>query len=625
MEVRGIRSLSLEYKLPLVIIALLLIILTTSLVVTHGVLARSAEVSTRERLGHAVEEIAATAAVSVGDRLGQMQALAADPRIRALLAGDADSATAEAARAALRERAAEAAGATLEVRAADGRRLLALGAEAAENPPAVTGEEPLTGRMYAVDGTTYAWYVAPVLREGVVMGSVARQMRIGGRREAVETVRELTGEVVAIYVRNADGGYWAPHPALPPDSPDRLETAGDGTLMWPGVGEAVAVEAPIPGTPWVAVMATPARSVYARARTMTVSLALASLGLLGLGAVATWLFSRSITRPLTAVTRAAEAITRGDYSRRVAADARDELGRLAASFNHMAAEVESSRRQLIQRMREAQEARAEAEQQREIADDARTQAERASRAKSDFLAVMSHELRTPLNAIGGYAQLLEMGVYGPVDERMREALVRIARNQAHLLTLINDVLSYAKLDAGSVQFSLADVSLEAILDDVEPLIGPLIREHDLQLMRRTADAAVSVRADRDKVRQILLNLLANAIKFTPAGGLIAVECDERDGNVRIHVRDTGVGIAEDRLHAIFEPFYQGEATLTRPSDGVGLGLAISRDLARGMEGELTAVSAPGQGSVFTLALPRSRRETGRRIAPDHRMITNPQP
>ncbi|MDQ3949755.1 MAG: HAMP domain-containing histidine kinase, partial [Gemmatimonadota bacterium] len=237
---------------------------------------------------------------------------------------------------------------------------------------------------------------------------------------------------------------------------------------------------------------------------------------------------------------------------------------------------------------------------------ARAEAERASRAKSDFLAVMSHELRTPLNAIGGYAQLLEMGVHGPVNDAQRDALVRLGRSQANLLRLINDVLNFAKLDAGQVRYAVADVMLDETLASLDPLVAPQVSAKGLTFTwQPCGDLPLTVRADPDKLQQVVLNVVTNAIKFTPAGGSIAIECDATDDDVHVRVRDTGVGIPAERLPFIFEPFVQGDRALNRPHEGVGLGLAISRDLARGMGGDLTVESVVGGGSVFTISLPRS--------------------
>ena len=255
--------------------------------------------------------------------------------------------------------------------------------------------------------------------------------------------------------------------------------------------------------------------------------------------------------------------------------------------------------------------RREAEQERTrllaAAEAARREAELANRAKSDFLASMSHELRTPLNAIGGHAQLLGLGIHGPLTDAQRGALDRIERAQRHLLGVITDLLNFAKLESGTLEYEMRAVPLQLVLADALPMMEPLAAARGLTV--RPPDegrvATVVVQADREKLAQVLLNLLSNAVKFTPEGGSIDVEVEAREDAVEVRVRDTGTGIPADRLEAIFDPFVQlprdgrGHA---RRIEGTGLGLSISRALARAMGGELVAASTPGQGSVFTLTL-----------------------
>jgi len=238
------------------------------------------------------------------------------------------------------------------------------------------------------------------------------------------------------------------------------------------------------------------------------------------------------------------------------------------------------------------------------ADRQRAAADEANRAKSAFLAVMSHELRTPLNAIGGYVQLLEMGIHGPVTDAQREALGRVERSQKHLLRLINDVLNLARIESGRVEFVLEDVDLGVLMADVTPMVEPQMNAKELALEVDAAPGAVA-RADREKVQQIVINLLSNAIKFTPAGGRVRVRARRVDdaGEVLLSVEDTGIGIPPEKQASVFDPFVQVDMSRTRGTEGSGLGLAISRDLARGMGGDLRVESTVGAGSTFTLTLP----------------------
>jgi signal transduction histidine kinase len=234
---------------------------------------------------------------------------------------------------------------------------------------------------------------------------------------------------------------------------------------------------------------------------------------------------------------------------------------------------------------------------------AQRDAHAAIRAKADFLAVMSHELRTPLNAIGGYAELLQLGVRGAVTPEQRADLERIRAGQKQLLGVIDDVLAYTKLEAGILHFAVEDVALDELLTGCCALVGHAARQKKIELRRSGGIGGLAARADREKVQQVVLNLLTNAIKFTDPGGVITISCEEERGErIDITISDTGRGIASSDLECVFQPFVQVDAKLTRAQDGTGLGLAISRQMAQRMGGDLTVVSEIAAGSRFTLTL-----------------------
>jgi signal transduction histidine kinase len=234
---------------------------------------------------------------------------------------------------------------------------------------------------------------------------------------------------------------------------------------------------------------------------------------------------------------------------------------------------------------------------------AREMAEEASRAKSDFLGVMSHELRTPLNAISGYAELLEMELAGPVNHKQREYLVRIQSSQSHLHSLLEDVLGFTRLETGRLALSIQPVIVYDAIVALEGAVQAELEKKRLSFHRDVQDQSLVARADPDKLRQVLLNLVANGVKFTPEGGRITIGATRERNQVRLWVADTGIGIAPHQLENVFEPFFQVERGPTRRYSGMGLGLSIARDLARAMNGEVWIESAVGTGCTAWLTLP----------------------
>jgi len=314
-----------------------------------------------------------------------------------------------------------------------------------------------------------------------------------------------------------------------------------------------------------------------------------------------------ITRDLTARRNAEEqarALAAESAARREAERVSEHLAQVTEQLQQQAIELESQTEEARCLAEELEEANEHLQREAEEAEAARAEAEAANRTKTEFLAVMSHELRTPLNAIAGYAELLRMGLRGPVTAEQIDDLNRITRSERALLALINDILNFARLEAAQVRFASERVPLRPVLSDIEALVAPQLRAKKLGFRVGDCDEALAAQADSDKVRQIIINLVSNAVKFTPAAGSIALDCEAEDGTVRVFVRDSGVGIPKEKLQAVFEPFVQLDRSLTNVGEGSGLGLSISRDLARGMGGDLVAESAVGVGSTFILSLPR---------------------
>jgi PAS domain S-box-containing protein len=246
--------------------------------------------------------------------------------------------------------------------------------------------------------------------------------------------------------------------------------------------------------------------------------------------------------------------------------------------------------------------RKRAEEQRLLALQRVASAEAANRAKTRFLAAMSHELRTPLNSIGGHAELVAIGVHGELNDSQRDAVNRIVSSQQHLLAIVNDLLNYSSIEAGKVSYALAPTELRPVVESVVSMMEPQALRKGLSMVSTVGGESL-VMADKARLEQVLVNLIGNAIKFTPAEGQITVSCSRRGEWTSVGIRDTGPGIPEDMLESIFEPFVQVGVGLTSRPEGTGLGLAISREHAHGMGGSLIATNDPDGGALFTLALP----------------------
>ena len=237
------------------------------------------------------------------------------------------------------------------------------------------------------------------------------------------------------------------------------------------------------------------------------------------------------------------------------------------------------------------------------------QLEVANRHKSEFLANMSHELRTPLNAIIGFSDVLLQKMFGELNEQQADYLEDIRSSGSHLLTLINDILDLSKIEAGRMELEVAPFSLVAALNNAVTLVRERAQSHGIRLELDVAPALDTVIADERKLKQVVVNLLANAVKFTPDGGMVTLRAARENGEICLAVHDTGIGIAPEDQERIFEEFQQASHQTEKSREGTGLGLSLSKRMVELHGGTIRVDSAPGKGSTFTVALPLLKERT----------------
>ena len=604
-------SLSLERKLPLLISVLLAALAVGLTAAGYHEVKQASEARGIARLQRLTSQLAELSGTTTQQRLAGMRRVANDSAVVAYLNG-AESDTAARARAVAALRG-------LSISSTDTAIVAELRptSEAVQvaTTPEVPGDEeepvaaliaklkdgqPAVGDLHFRDDSAYYWVAAPVTARGRVLGHVLLRRTFSSSPRLERQIRDLAGgDQVSIYVASDSAAKWAslsgraaPAPAFTRDSTDAPNVAryerADGQ-------KSVAVFARVPQTPFRIISEMPYETLLDRPSAFLRRSIMVAIAMLVVGIIAAWILSRRITRPLRDLTLAADAISTGNYAYRAPVARRDETGRLADAFNTMAERVQQSHDDLERQIAESRMLAARLEE--------------ANRAKADFLATMSHELRTPLNAIGGYVELIELGVRGPVTEDQRRDLGRVRFNQRHLLTVIGDILDFSRLDARKLPLELGDVHVDRVVHNVLTGMAPLLTEKSLRAECVGCDAPVVAHADCARVEQILLNLLSNAVRFTPPLGTITVTLMPGDETVSVTVADTGTGVPRDKLTAIFEPFVQVDSGLTRTVGGTGLGLTISRALARGMGGDLVADSDGASWARFTLTLPGSAADS----------------
>jgi signal transduction histidine kinase len=612
----SLRNLSLRRKLPLLVSCL-----TAGALLIAGGLAylevrRSALAAAESRLESIVSELGTITAVGQATRIALEQRVAGSSEVRAALRGSTFD-TLALSRTLDGLRSETDLGMPVSIVRLDGSVAFRSGSFVGTSDPdsiAPFRDERAYGPLRSVGGRTVYWVTVPIVdTPDATVGWIAQRRGLG-QPQAASTLGLLLGGGIRLLLGTAEDSVWADVTRGAVVVSTEIVPVGETyRFHTPEGAETLAFAGTVPQAPWIVQADRPMRDVMARARTfLWRALGLGSL-LTMLAVFVAWLTSGRLVRPLEDLVAATDAMAGGDYGKRVrTSGVDDELGRLATTFNAMAARVAGSEEALRLQLEEVRGLALRLEEANLVAEHARAEAQTASNVKSDFLASMSHEIRTPIHVIISYVDLMKAGVPDKPTERQLQYLRRIDESWRLLDLLLNDLLTFFRLESGQVHFKMGKGSAAEAIRGAISALEPTAAGKGISLVTRgQADAAFH--ADAQRVQQIVLNLLSNAIKYTPRGGSVTLSCActasgptgaglAEGPSVRIDVEDTGVGIPEDEVARIFQPFVRGEAEPVAETRGTGLGLAISQRLASMMSGRITVQSADGEGSRFTLWL-----------------------
>jgi signal transduction histidine kinase len=355
----------------------------------------------------------------------------------------------------------------------------------------------------------------------------------------------------------------------------------------------------IPSLQWLVIVERPAEEAYAPLYAAMLRTSALLLVGFSMAVLASLFLGRRVVRPLEALRRGVERIGKGDLDHRLDLKTGDEIEILADEFNEMAGHLRDAYTGLERKV-------AERTQELTIANEKLGE---ASKLKSQFLANVNHELRTPVSAIIGYAHLVLRATEGEISRLQRDNLEDLLRNAERLLGQIDSLLEFSKIEAGKVEMHLEPVKVNEVIHAAISTIEPTLNGGGVRIIREIAPGMSVLNTDREKLRQIILNLLDNAVKFTERGE-IKIAASQQNGSLKLVVSDTGIGIEKDDLNKIFEEFHRGDSYSTKNYRGTGLGLAIVKQFVNLLGGEVAVESQLGKGSVFTVTLPLDRGESG---------------
>jgi signal transduction histidine kinase len=593
--------LRLEYRLPLLVSGIFALLALAGTWLAYQEVRGAALSSAEDRIRALIDELGPSVETALEQRTRLLEHVAMQPVVRVAADANAGFDTDSLTQTLLLLRRADDPVFVVAVLRTDGSAIRIGDDVPVQTPPlaAFLGfagtEGPRYTRLFEHAGRVYYWTAVPIPDSGESAAFIAQLRRVTGTPRILE---DLAGPDAAIYLLNPDSDRWFALGEPPAEAPQRLRRDAD-RIVYERAGRAfLARISHLPGTPWHLVLELPQDVAFSRAhlfvrRVIGVGVLLT---LLGVGASVTVM--RRMLRPVGELAAAARGIATGEYDRRVPVRDGDEIAELANAFNAMAAQVELA-------VSEAQHNQ--------------LQADEASRAKSAFLATMSHELRTPINAVIGYTELLDIGVAGELSAQQRHYVDRIRTSSGHLTRLVDELLDIAKIETGQLRVVPRVCSAA---DHVAAACDVILAQAKLRKVRLDAETTdITFIGDPQRVEQILVNLLSNAVKFSESGGVVEVRCRAAEPRsaggarmCRFDVTDHGCGIPLEMHEAIFEPFVQVDGSYTRSRGGAGLGLSISRELARLMGGSITVCSTVGVGSTFTLWLPLAPAPVSRRAA-----------